>query len=391
VRDSFYDKILPTYIEGLQNNYGADVISDSFENADKINQWISNQTLGIIKQTLNDEDINEIDYALVNALAIDMKWNYALQCAIGSTTETKDYDVSFAHEDYTDYVSCLAGDYRELMEFNGVENVDSAKIGATINNYDIVATLGEDAIRDTIKQEYKKWYNDEKSYKPEGTTAEISEAELDTFVKELDENYHTSDTSTDFYWNETDDAKVFAKDLKEYDGATLQYVGIMPKNSDLDSFISSASAESISELIDGVKEIKNENFEDGSVIRMTGNIPFFKYQRDFDLTEELPKVGIETMFSDEADLSKMISEKDQKIDFMIHKADIDFSNDGIKAAAVTIGGGKGNANIGFDYKFEVPVTEIDVTFDKPFFYIIRDKSSNEVWFVGSTRELEAEE
>ena len=37
----------------------------------------------------------------------------------------------------------------------------------------------------------------------------------------------------------------------------------------------------------------------------------------------------------------------------------------------------------FDYLYEVPVEEIDLTFDKPYMYIIMDKDSKEVWFTGT--------
>ena len=70
-----------------------------------------------------------------------------------------------------------------------------------------------------------------------------------------------------------------------------------------------------------------------------------------------------------------------------HKANIEFSNDGIKAAAATAMGGAG-ATSGpyFEHLFKVPVKEIDVTFDKPYMYIIRDKSTGEVWFTGTVYE-----
>ena len=64
----------------------------------------------------------------------------------------------------------------------------------------------------------------------------------------------------------------------------------------------------------------------------------------------------------------------------------DFSNNGIKAAAATQVGGLGAANGGFDYFYEIPVEEIDLTFDKPFMYIIRDKATGEVWFAGTVYE-----
>ena len=37
----------------------------------------------------------------------------------------------------------------------------------------------------------------------------------------------------------------------------------------------------------------------------------------------------------------------------------------------------------FDYLFDVPVVEIDMNFDKPFMFILEDKKTKEVWFMGT--------
>ena len=71
---------------------------------------------------------------------------------------------------------------------------------------------------------------------------------------------------------------------------------------------------------------------------------------------------------------------------LIHKANIEFSNDGIKASAATALGGAGATGCGFDHLYEVPVEEIDLTFDKPYMFIIRDKETGEVWFTGTVYE-----
>ena len=78
--------------------------------------------------------------------------------------------------------------------------------------------------------------------------------------------------------------------------------------------------------------------------------------------------------------------REEAIDKAVHKANIEFSNDGIKAAAATAMAGLGAAGGGFDYQFKIPVEEIDVTFDKPYLYLIRDKNSGEVWFAGTVYE-----
>jgi serine protease inhibitor len=87
----------------------------------------------------------------------------------------------------------------------------------------------------------------------------------------------------------------------------------------------------------------------------------------------------------EADLSNLTS-SDDYINEAIHKAEIDFSNEGIKAAAVTAFAGMNSMSAlpsVFQYNFDVPVVEIDLTFNKPYLYLIRDKSTGELWFVGT--------
>lgn len=37
----------------------------------------------------------------------------------------------------------------------------------------------------------------------------------------------------------------------------------------------------------------------------------------------------------------------------------------------------------FDYLYDVPVEKIDLTFDKPYMFIVRNKETGEVWFVGT--------
>ena len=104
--------------------------------------------------------------------------------------------------------------------------------------------------------------------------------------------------------------------------------------------------------------------------------------------EDLQKLGIEDVFDiNKADLSKMLTDNAEKqyIGDATHKAMIEFSNDGIKAAAVTVMGGMGSTGcfVDFDHVYDVPVEEIDLTFDKPYLYIIRDKATGEVWFTGA--------
>ena len=41
---------------------------------------------------------------------------------------------------------------------------------------------------------------------------------------------------------------------------------------------------------------------------------------------------------------------------------------------------------GFEYLYEVPVEHIDLTFDSPYLFLIRDVDTGEVWFTGTVYE-----
>lgn len=63
------------YINLLRKEYGAEVNFDDFSSPDNINKWIEKKTLGILKNVLSGEDINEVtSMVLINALAVNLKW-----------------------------------------------------------------------------------------------------------------------------------------------------------------------------------------------------------------------------------------------------------------------------------------------------------------------------
>jgi serpin B len=160
----------------------------------------------------------------------------------------------------------------------------------------------------------------------------------------------------------------------------------MPINEELNTYIENVSAKDISTLINNLKDVKLTNFKDGVVTKITGYIPLFKFDYELDFMNDLKKLGIVDVFDDEnANLSSMVK-KFAYISAAAHKANIEFSNEGVKAAAVTGFGGMGNAACEFEYNFDVPVEEIDLTFDNPYLFLIRDKNTGEVWFTGTVYE-----
>lgn len=140
---------------------------DTFTDASAINSWISNKTLNLINNVY--DDVSDLDYILLNALAIDMEWNNVLQ----SVNDT--YQVQYINEKAGIYVDPLnESDYYEL-EFTNVDyDVKASTIGGIVNKYDIVEELGEEYIIDNF------------------------DAYLDQYINDIDSNYKDISSSTDF-------------------------------------------------------------------------------------------------------------------------------------------------------------------------------------------------
>lgn len=377
IRNTYKDAINSDYTKKLLNDYNAEVIYDSFESPNNFNAWLKNKTFNLIDNVA--DDISDKDFILVNALAINMEWNNVIQ----ATAEKGDiFGVSYIHENFDMNIMPIVADNYEIIKFNNnSQEIKTVKIGAAINNYDIISILGEDNIRKTVGEEYSKWY----AAGGCGDDTLPVDKYLDLYIKEIGTNYKNVDGSTDFSLYDDDEVKVFAKDLKEYNGTTLQYIGIMPKSVSLDSYIENINSAKLNNVINNLKEIKSEDFEEGVVTKIEGNIPLFNFDYELKLMDDLKKMGIEDVFdANKANLSNMIKDGSAFISDTAHKTNIEFSNEGIKAAAVTTDGGLGNVNgCRFDYYYDVPVKTIDLTFDKPYMFLIKDKNSGEVWFVGT--------
>lgn len=383
IKDTYKEFVKQTYIDNLKNKYNAEVIIDGFDSSSTINSWVNNKTLKLIDNIITDDSLKILDFVLVNALAIDMKWVYQIQEAPNEDQDSKaiHFNSFYRHELCESVQNCswFLSQYSygtSRMDFDGQE-VDGAEIAASVNKYDIINIEGKESIKEELINAYEE-------HKKEDENFSYTDEDIETYINELSENYGKIEYSTDFYFNVTEDEKVFAKDLREYDGTTLEYVGIMPKNDDLLTYVEEINASKINELLDGLKDASDkDNYKEGVVTRITGHIPMFNNNYELDLIDNLKSLGINNIFKKgKANLTNMVSNaSDEFIADAKHKTNIQFTNEGIKAAAVTIEGGLGSASDG--YYFDVPVEIIDLNFDKPYIYIIRDKQTGEVWFAGS--------
>ena len=387
IRNDFKNAVQTGYVNKLKGTYDADVVYDSFENAKTINDWVKDKTLNLIDNVVEDDDLDGLDFILTNALSIDMEWVQRIQ-PHGSKGDYP-WEFSFNHEKYKNRVEINDGSPVQKVKFNNKYDAGVLDVSATINNYDIVKELGRDNIYRIIETEYTNWLNEGSNYEYAKSENKLDIPKfVNNFIDELDANYGKYSSSTDFLVYTDDSVKAFAKDLKTYDGTTLQYVGIMPTNVSLKEYINNVDAKSLNNVISGLKTIKPESFDQGKVIEINASIPVFKFEYNLNLKDDLKKLGVEDIFDEtKADLSGIVSSRGEFISLVKHKANIEFSNEGIKASATTLLGGAGNANGPFyDHLFEVPVEKIDLTFDKPYMFIIRDKDSGEVWLTGTVYE-----
>lgn len=286
IKDTFFSRVKPEYSSLLASQYNAEIIQDKFENANNINKWIDNKTLGIIKKMLEDNNVTGAEMILVNALAIDMEWK---------------------------------------------------------NQFDDDSTHGK------------------AFYLKDGT-----EIQATTMTKE------TSESNTSYYKNK--DITALTMDLEQYGNTNFEFVALMP-DKDLKQFVDNFSIDKMNEIDKSLKTADKE--KDGIIV----NIPKFSFEYDLKLKDDLQNLGIIDAFNDtQANFEKMANESLYVSD-ALHKANIDFTEKGVKAAAVTAFVMKANMALPVEEKHPV-----EININKPFMFLIRDKNTKEVWFTGTVYE-----
>ena len=290
IRDSYSGKVKKEYINILKNKYNAEIKYDSFNNANNINKWIENKTLGIIKNMLQDSMVQEklTKILLINALAIDMEWEDTFEC---SDTHGENFKLN----------------------------------------------TGENMIATTLNKETK---------------------------------------SDSFSYYKEKEITALSIDLKKYDNTQLEFISIMP-NGDLSNYIESFTNEELNNITNKMKPASKE--KNGIKI----SIPKFSFDYYLKLKDDLIKLGVTDAFDEDlANFSNMTNSIEEQlyVKDALHKANVDFSEKGIKAAAVTV-----------LVMFETTaISDInkpkEIKIDKPFIYFIKDKNTDEIWFTGTVYE-----
>ena len=286
IRDTYKDKVLPSYTKKVTSNYAAEVIYDPFASAENMDNWVKQKTFGLIN-TIGVQPTPDTRMVLANALAIQMEWQHKFE-----TDNT--FGMTF---------------YKE-------------------NNSEMLATM----------------------------------MRMDTASENI--SYYLDDNVT-----------LLKMPLMPTEETALNFVAVMPAGS-LTDYINNLDSNTIMTALENSTPASTP--QDGVKIY----IPKFKFDYELKFKEDLETLGMTNAFdASVADFSKMTTGDSLYVSDAVHKANIDFSEEGIKAAAVTAFAMKENSMA--EERVPQPVV---INIDRPFYFMIYDSINGTVWFSGAVFE-----
>jgi serine protease inhibitor len=104
------------------------------------------------------------------------------------------------------------------------------------------------------------------------------------------------------------------------------------------------------------------------------NLPKFEFDTKYTMNQHLINLGMPTAFTGNADFSGMTGKKDLYIAFVIHQAYVKMDEEGTEAAAATAVGGFATS--------AGPSHSIIFNADHPFLFIIQEKQTGNILFMG---------
>jgi len=167
------------------------------------------------------------------------------------------------------------------------------------------------------------------------------------------------DDDLEFNYTETDEAQVLEL---PYKGGDLSMVILLPKNDDIAGLESSLNSQ------------KLEEWRSGFIGRTVYvYLPKFKFETKYFLKDILYEMGMPLAFGREADFSGMDGSQMLFIDKVIHQAFVEVDEEGTEAAAATAIIGALKAG---------PPSHIEFRADHPFIFLIQEKSTGNILFMG---------
>ena len=148
-----------------------------------------------------------------------------------------------------------------------------------------------------------------------------------------------------------------------YQGETAAMDIIVPDEGSFEAVESSLDSDTVAAIL--------ESLEPTSV--MLG-LPKFEFESEFDLRDRLMALGMKDAFdANAADFSGMTERRDLSISTVIHKAFVAVDEKGTEAAAATAV---------IIETASAQISDVSLTIDRPFIFLIRDIPTGQILFVG---------
>ncbi len=278
-----------------------------------------------------------------------------------------------------DFKASVKDSYIKTLKekYNAEINYDDFTTPININNWVNKNTLGLiDRVLDSINPSTKlilvnalaidlEWMN---QFKTQNTTeGDFTLIDGSNYLATMMHNTYSDYAS--YYTDE--EIKAVSLDLKKEGTTSLEFLAIMPN--DITSYIKTFDNKELNRVSKKLTKISTKSKLNGKELKLRLSIPKFKFDHSLNFKKDLQDLGLNKTFTPEADFSKI--SKNLYVSDAIHKATIDFSEKGIKAAAVTA--------LTLDVSSMKPESEfVEIEFNKPFVFVIRDKNTKEIWFMG---------
>ena len=143
-----------------------------------------------------------------------------------------------------------------------------------------------------------------------------------------------------------------------YFGGEVSMVVIMPER--LEAFERDLDAQGLAEILYALRTHEVDL-----------SLPRFEFESEFSLSEALKSLGMPLAFASNADFSGMNGEGGLRIAAVLHKAVVNVDEEGTEAAAATA--------VTFLESNPPPAT---MTVNRPFLFLIRDRPSGTLLFIG---------
>jgi len=363
--------------EVIVTDYNSSIIKASYKKANNKNYLISPYSIEVALNLLNE--------------GADGKTSEEIEKAIGkrnipmlTSNNVKISNAAFLKNQYKDYFEKTFTDniknkyngdliYDDFTSPNKINDWVNEKTNGMIKK--ILDEMSDDfvygvanAVALDLKWEQQFECND--TYSTKFTKIDNSVIDVEMMHKDF------SGGNTKYVIN--DNYKAVSLPYKTEGNYNYEFIGILP--TDLNSFLNNIDKDILSNIMkNGITPTYEKELELA--------IPRFTYEfelKDDNFVDVLADLGIKEAFNPEkANFEKAIKKENLEkmgvpnlyVSTAIHKTYIEFSETGTKAAAVTYFGVDKNSAY-------IQKENVNITFDKPFIYMIRETNTKEILFFG---------